>query len=257
MEMNARVVGTLLAVCLASAASLGQPLNIFEDATNTIVVEDLTGFATNGADMDGMEVTVFGNLFGPSGDTQTWAASGIDSGGAIGSGWTLDESGDTFTDLWRFDVTEPDLLVDRIVISGVSSQANDSEGAVVFDRTKPSFGTGGSFRGRDFEYGPTFFISNTGVNVTYSDVIDNQADGPGSVGDVFGEVALDFYLPPTGGDIGGQFTSSDRLQFYLDTDLVGARVPCDPTNMECPEPQGAVLVLLSLFAGLPFRRFLG
>ena len=208
-------------------------------------------------DMDGMQVTVFGNLFGPAGETQTWTASGVDAGGAIGTGWTLDESGDTFVDLWQFDVTEPDLLVDRILISGVSAQANDSEGAVVFDRTEPLLGTGGSYRGRDFEFGPTLFTGNTGINVTYADLIDNQADGLGSVGDLFGQLGIEFYLPQTGGDLGGRFGANDRLQFYLDTDLVGVRVPCDPSSMECPEPQGAVLVLLSLAAGLPFRRCFG
>jgi len=246
--------------CLFTGAAHGQPLSLFEDTTNTIMVTDLTGFAAEGDDMAGMQVTVFSSFFGTGSETIAWGATGAGTGGALGNGWSLSESGDTFGDTsnppegrWMFDVTEPNMLVDRILLTGVSGQDVQDTG-VVFDRTvEPNFfGTDGSAKGRDFEYAATAFTGNTGVEVTYIDLIDSQADGPGAVGDLFAQVDIDFVLPAGGGDIGGAFGANDRLLFYMDTDLVGPRVPGDcPPGGECdvPEPGTCLLLLLGLAGG--------
>jgi hypothetical protein len=43
------------------------------------------------------------------------------------------------------------LQISRIVIDGFAAAAGTQASGTVFDRTNPSFGTDGSFKGRDFE----------------------------------------------------------------------------------------------------------
>ncbi len=240
---------TLTASATTPGVALGQTL--LEDLADPVQVKDLTGFATTGADMAGtLRVTAFGNLFGAGGDAVGWSATGSDTGAASGTGWSLTATSDTYGTgkpvKWRLDVTESDLLLDRVVLTGVGPNTNPEVGTV-FDRSfNGGFGTAGSFLGTDFEFADSI-IFNTDVEVTYGNPVDNLIDGIGTAGDVFGSMTIDFLAQP-GTEFGGVFTADSRMGFFQDTDLVGERIPCDPkSNPECvPEPASAALALTGL-----------
>ncbi len=65
-------------------------------------ITDISGFMTTGEDMGGMRVTAHfaPDLMGAS-ETVNWnpGAPGSGAGAAVGTGWRLDESGDTWNSL--------------------------------------------------------------------------------------------------------------------------------------------------------------
>jgi hypothetical protein len=251
---TSRVVLSLLAAIMLPTSVQAVGLSIGISASPGTRITDLTGFQTTGSDMAGaMSVTAF---FGGGGqETIPWVASGAGAGGATGTGWTLTEIGDTFSDtgapgLWTLDVSGPNTILDRILLNGVTptppTQGTQSVG-VIFDRTVPEFGTGGSYRGRDFK-----LDTATGVYdlvVTYIDEIDNLADGVGQLRDAWGQLSLDFVPLATGG--GGFFDANSALSFRQDTDLVGVRSG-QPGPEEFPEP--AVLSVTMAACAVALRR---
>lgn len=171
----------------------------------------LTGFETTGADMAGMEVTI--NYAGGGFDTAFWSAFGGTSGGALGSDWSLSNSGNTFASPWNFNYTGSN-RVSSLVINAIP-------GKTVFDiGTNPS--TPQSFGGQSFDL--LFGLAPT--NFKYSVPIDI------STGDLFGTLSL-FW------DKG--FTSSDTLSFRADTD----NATDFPEPKSVPEPT-AILSLLAI-----------
>ena len=237
----AAVAGLLAAAPAASAVGL----TLGSSSSPGTQIIDLTGFMTTGADMGG-QMTVTAVFPNATTETVPWLAGAGTAGSAIGTGWSLAESGDTFLTtppdgLWTLDVTGPNTALDRLILTGVTPTAPGKgvqSTGIVFDRTVPEFGTGGSFRGRDFK-----IAGATGaydLAVTYLDEIDNLADGPGPMRDVWGQLEIDFVPLVTGG--GGVFGVADTLSFYQDTDLVGTRLDLPCTGPECPEPASALLI---------------
>jgi len=245
---------------IVAASTPARAVTILEDNTNPGAVSDLTGFATTGSDMAGaLRVTAF--FTDGTSETIPWASTGVGDGAALGTGWTLREFDDTFGSpasddigLWKVTVQQAGVFIDQLLLSGVNP--NIPERGVVFDRTKPTpFGTQGSYRGRDFEVHTTATVIGfdpgfDDFEVTYRMPIDSQADGPGVVGDLFGELLIDPIK--RSGEL-GFFYALNELSYYADTDTVGMFDPgsFDPNRPELfPEPTSLVLLALGGFIGL-------
>lgn len=188
-------LAALLALAiLAPMASAGTVTVLFDPGT-TNVTTALTGFATDGAMMDGMAVTA---VFGSGAmETAFWADTGATSGAASGTGWALSESGDTFGGDWVLTNTAA-LGIQKILIdAGV--------GDTVFDRNfSPS--TAGSASGLTFT-----LVSDTGdhdVTATYSDLVALSGFSP--VGDLYRRLQIEF--------TNGTFDSTNTYVFHADTD---------------------------------------
>ncbi len=199
----------------------------------------------NGADMAGIEVTVF--LQDGSSDTATWAATGADSGAASGSGWTLSESGDT--------LNQPGLgaawtLTNTGTASPITGFKIDAWVAQVFfdvymDLTDPldDVGTPGSSQGRPFtadnDKNPVYIYDvweKYGTSITNANTPENTSAvtylNPLSSLDLFGGLEVNFTK--------GVLDVDQSMRFMIDTDQV-------------PEPPLYGLLALGL-AGFAFRR---
>jgi hypothetical protein len=189
----------------------------------------LTGSATSGDMMAGMEVTV--TYSDASTSTAIWAATGLGAGGASNANFfSLTEVGDTFTGNWTLENTRPGLA-----ITGFSIYAKP--GDTVFDTTSPAPGTPGSANGADFAFtsGPV-----TDATVTYSDALKlNAAAVP--TGDLYLRMNVSF---------GQSLASGATLTFRQDTDSVdlpGDIIPVDPgPGTAVPEPGSALVGLMVL-----------
>lgn len=181
----------------------------------------LTGFATNGAMMDGMNVTA---TFSAGGfQTEAWAATGVASGGVSGTGWSLSESGDTYGGIWSLNA---DSAIDRLFLD---AGAGDS----VFDTTfGGDFGTDGSARGWTFQVDNLTGDWDGNIDVTYIDAVALTGDSP--VGDLFRYLDIQFSSGFTG-----------TLGFKQDTDNLEFAGDIQPV----PEP-ATMLLLCSGLAGL-------
>lgn len=178
----------------------------------------LTGFATDGADMassSGISVTA---LFATGGSqTLNWSATGADSGGVSGTGWSLNQSGDTFSNNWVL-IADTGFSLDGFIISG-------SPGDTIFDINFASTGTAGSASGRSFDV-----VSGTSdLTATYSNIVNLTGDAP--VGDLWESLSVAFDNPFTG-----------RLEFLADTDQAGTAGDLNPV----PEPGTLALMALAL-----------
>lgn len=151
---------------------------ISTDLTTTVMVPGISQFTTDGADMAGMTVTV--NFLGGGSETVLWAATGASSGAAVGTGWSISESGDSFnTNAWTADFGN--LQVTSFVLDGAT-------GLTLFDKSfDPLPGTPGSADGRDFA---STLVQDALVQATYSNVVGIGATPP--VGDIFQILTVSF-----------------------------------------------------------------
>jgi hypothetical protein len=259
MPSTAVRTGFLLTLVLALAAP-ASGVTLLEDNSNIVTVTDLTGFATDGNDMAGLLQVTAVFLDGTS-ETITWAATGPDSGGIAFVNWSLREGDDTFLGsgfddegLWRTSV-DPGVFVDKLILTGATSKSpNGQAEGLVFDRTgrHGSFGTASSYRGRDFEV--AFTVTSTGLApgfddfvITYSNPIDVIADGPGVVGDLFGQLTID---PILRSGEPGYFYAANQLGFRVDTDTAGLfdERSRDGRREVIPEPGACVMLTWALMA---------
>lgn len=250
----------LTCALVSAAPCLSQTVNHVANPGVEHDITDISGFMTTGEDMGGMRVTAhFSADFMGASETVNWnTGPGAGQGSAVGTGWRLDETGDTWDSLWRLSsVDAPNLALYGLVLEGFMESDDPVElRATVFDRTDPFFGTDGSFRGVDLD--PFASAGDwSHVRVVYFDEVDNLADpNPGPQGDTyrgmqiqFGDVIeadpLPIFEPVPFGD-------GDELLFVQDTDTVGERIPNgDPGEEGLPEPAGMALLAIGLAAVLP------
>jgi hypothetical protein len=212
-----------------AAAALVWGLFSFQSANAAVIVTDLSTvnmvpgisqFTTDGADMVGMSVTV--NFLGGGSETAIWGATGAQSGAAVGTGWSISETGDTFnTNAWSADFGN--LQVTSFVLDATT-------GLTLFDKDfDPLPGTPGSADGRDFA---TTLVQDALVQATYSNVVGIGATPP--VGDIFHMLTVSFAEVENG-------TVSGLFDFTQDTD--------NDIRIQIPEP--AMLPIFGLgLAGL-------
>lgn len=185
----------LLFVINFSSVNAGT-LTINYDAGTLQNTSALTGFATTGAMMDGMNVGIIYN----DGTTTSgiWGDTGVSSGAASWTGGSLALSGDSFTNAWDLSATGAG--------GGITSILLDAAvGNSLFDTTfGGATGTAGSALGK------TFSITSGGnpydIVATYIDAIG--VAGNAAVGDLFRYLLIDF----------GQTAFSGSLGFFQDTD---------------------------------------
>jgi len=195
----------------------------------------------NGAEMAGMEVTVyFGN--GTS-ETVTWSATGAESGAAIGSDWSLSQSGDTLNQpgvlpAWTLSNLTGFTITRFTIDAWVAKVFFD----VMLESVPDSVGTPGSGQGRPFTddgtlniittwdiYGGSATPQQSAENTPHVTYLNNLYGAP----DLFG--GLDVVLGSTG------LASNSSFRFVIDTDQVS-------------EPPLYGLLALGLAAGFYLRR---
>jgi len=245
----------LTSMIMASVALLGftsatQAADFHSQLLNPVVeIPAVSDFQTNGADMAGMEVTVFFSN-APS-ETAVWNVAGPTSGSAAGpdGDWEMGQTGDTFTEPWLLIYDSGVTQQQKGLLTGFSIDgfaAGPGEVGVMFDRTfNGDFGTPDSFLGRDLVTQAP--VPPFDVFVTYRSSVALQ--GQPAVGDEFRFLDVRFgELSPDGEFDTGAFRRSGldgenlaRYSFIQDTN-----------NPIVPEP--ASLALLSLGGLLLLRR---
>jgi hypothetical protein len=126
---------------------------------------------------------------------------GFSAGGALGTNWSLTETGDTDTQQWSL-VNSTGLGLTKLVIDG-------GPGKTVFDRTfGGNVGTPGTGLGRDFNV-TAGLQSSDNILAIYHDQVAVVPNPP--VGDIFRSLEIDFQNA-------GGFASGRTLNFIADTD---------------------------------------
>jgi hypothetical protein len=220
-------------------------------AVNTPVVSviGLTGFQTYGNEMTGMTVTA--DFTNGSSATASWDPTSSTGGAAIGQGWALSESGDTFTSNWSLAVTDRTLQISSLTLTGFVAVAGiEVADGTVFDRTLPDQGTIGSSDGHDLSVS-TAAGAWSAIDVTYRDPIVSLASGQAVQHDEYRQLQLTFgsFAASANGSVfvPAPFIFGNNLSFVQDTDTVGV-----------PEPSSfllGTLGLLLLVAVIGTRRF--
>jgi hypothetical protein len=184
--------------------------------------------------------------------TVNWNPGGLGSmmGSAIGTGWRLDQTGDTWNSTWRLSPTGANLSLFGLLLEGfLQSDDPVSDRATVFDRTDPFFGTDGSYRGNDLQAQITAG-DWTHLRVSYIDEVDNLADATPAQQDTYRAMRIQFGaldpLDPFPVFDPIAFDSNDELVFFQDTDTVGERIPGDPGEEGTPEPASFALLTMGI-----------
>jgi hypothetical protein len=193
---------------------------IAEDNSIVDSMPGLSGIATTGAQMGGMAITAF--FSGGLTETIAWAPTGIASGGVVGTGWSLSQTGSTFVLPWTFSFTGVGADLGQLV----GLELEGTPGLTVFDRTFGNQdGTTDSGPGLDFVFSG---LPEFDVVATYSRSVGIGAAPP--VGDIFHVLTIEF------GDSGPRTGSFGFLQ---DTDN-------HERGVVVPEPKMLALLGLAL-----------
>lgn len=221
----------LVVILLTSVTSARAALTVAFDNGTLQDTAALTGFGTTGDLMAGMDVTAF--FDDNSVEAVTWASLGFPAGQAVGTGWSLTESGDTFSSSW-FLTNNRGVRMNRLLIDA-------GPGNTVFDTFfGNAFGSPGSARGTDFTQTSGPFISGT---ATYRDAVGIAGNAP--VGDLFRFLDLQF--------TGTSMATGTVISYRTDTDNLLFAGDIQPV---IPEPTTfLVWSLLGLGAvGVKYRR---
>ena len=220
------LLGLGAAIASIPAATFAYSVNIDNGTGYTIGA--LTGFQTDGDEMDGM--TVVFDFWDNTSSSLLWADTGVNSGGVSGSlnnaSWSLSLSGDTFTAPWTLTVNNT--ILKRLTLIG-------STGFTAFDMTEPNTGTPGSSSGATFNTASTLPIT-----ATYKNIIQVGANAP--LKDLYERLIIDF------GDPGFR---SDTMTFFADTDNIDKGTFYEPN---VPGPAAVLPFGIGLVAAWKRRR---
>jgi len=184
-----------------STRIFGVTLSLLGTAVAPSQATSLTGFSTYGNMMSGMQVTA--NFLDGTFQRSIWGDRGNRSGGAIGSGWSLTQSGNSYESPWTFSNSG----------QGITSLIIDAiPGNTVFDTYPLLDGplqTPNSAEGWEFQT----TSGQRPTSYTYTDPIDI------SRGDLFGKLSLYWNNGFAG-----------VMQFRADTDSGSGRDPVRPRN---------------------------
>ena len=220
------VVGALLLGATVALSPAAYAVTILaDDVSVTDVVPGLTGFVTTGSDMDGVLITMTFGRAGAADFTESaiFATTGVGTGAATGTGWTVSVSCDTFdADAWSVTGPSVNMPLLEMVLDG-RGDPNGAPGLTVWDRTLPSTGTPGSAAGKDFD----ITGGSAAILAQYSHRVEiNGSAGP--VGDIWHVLTVDF----------SDANSVAGFKFTQDADNDSRRAP--------PVPEPATLGLLGL-----------
>ncbi len=224
--MKTHKMTTLCGMALAAAvaqSALGVMTTVpaTSDMSSPFIVGNYTSFQVTGADMaERLKITATFFDFATGGsvtESATWQLSGAPDGGeALGTFWSMSQSGDTSFSPWRLDVpggaAAPTMMIQSIRMEFDNS--NTLDGAV-FDRFNGITGTPGTATGQDYLVTDnSLFLDNMVAVPHYTLPADNPNDSvPGAFGDSFAVIDINFdgfSTPPS-----GYF-----IEFVQDTDLV-------------------------------------
>ncbi len=226
-EMKKNGIATIAAMAMilvANSVQAGFNLIAPAAAPGANITGALTGFDTEGSEMDGMQVTVYWAAGGSQ--TLGWADIDASSGGVSAPGaWSLSQVGDTFGNPWLFEALVP---VSRLVINAIP-------GKTVFDIVDNVEFTAGSALGQAIS--SVMGIDDYDVVAQYSNAVSLNGVFHG---DLYGMLDITFNRGFSG-----------RMTFVADTDSADANSVIIPDAV--PEP-GSVILWSLCAVGAVFGR---
>ncbi len=193
----------------------------YDNSGSFYTTNKVTSVAT-GATMAGMKVTTTFNDGTPS-ETATWNVGSGDSGSATGTGWTLFQNNDTYSNNWTF--TGSANIESLFIDAGAGNTVFDIE------KSNNTITPGGSTNGSESGHAITIasFLPPWSLDATYSGLVAIAGTSP--VGDLYRYLSIDFSNYSSFGSLSG-----NSFLFKADTDKT--------TNDINPVPEPATMLLL-------------